>query len=98
MQTVIVPRERTQPWRWFRRSGFVVLVVSFAIALGLAQLWFHLEVRPGRVAAAVAAVASLVALLVFAVIVMLVPGRLRRLLRDVRYRWLTRGVDRAMRR
>jgi hypothetical protein len=96
-----VPRERTQPWRWFRRNLFVVLVASFAVALGLGQLWFHLEVRPGRVAAtvaAVAAVASLVALLVFAVIVMLVPGRLRRLLRDVRYRWLTRGVDRAMRR
>ncbi len=90
--------ERVQPLRWLRRNWFVVLVVSFAVALGLGQLWFHRAVAPGPAAAAVDAIGSLAALVVFAVLLLVVPSKFRRRMRDLRYRWTTRAVDRAMRR
>jgi hypothetical protein len=42
-------------------------------------------------------VASLTALVVFVVVLAKASSRVRLLLRDIRYRWVTRAVDRAMR-
>jgi hypothetical protein len=89
-----MPPERSQLARWFGRNGFLVLVVSFAMALGLAQVWLERAFHPPFLVFGVAAAISVAALFALVVAVL----RLRQPLSDLRFRWLTRGVDRAVKR
>lgn len=88
-----MPLEPSQLRKWVQRNWFLTLVVSFALLLELGQIWiqrvFHLSIFFTGVLAVVA-----IAALVGWILLIL---RRRQPLADVRYRLLTRGVNRAMR-
>jgi len=79
-----MPPERSQLARWFRRNWFLVLVVSFAMVLGLGQMWLERAFHPPLLVLGAAATISVVALFGLVFIVL----HLRQPLSDIRYRWL----------
>ena len=81
--------------RWLGRNWFIVAVIAAALALGAVQLWVHLTFRPPWLIGGLISVAAIVLLLGF-VWLLLALHSLRRPLADLRYRWLTRDVDRLM--
>jgi small basic protein len=90
---VVMPQQPSQLGQWFRRNWFLALVISFALALGLIQFWLQWEFRPRLVVTGIITAVSVAVLLGFVLAVL----RLRQPLADMRYRWLTREVDRAVR-
>lgn len=88
-----MPLDRPKIPRWLGREWFTVLVLSCAMVLGLAQVWLERAFHP-PVLVLVATGAFCVAAWVAFIYVVL---RLRQPLHDLKYRWITRGVDRAMR-
>lgn len=88
-----MPHDRSRFAEWLRREWFLVLVVSFAMVLGLAQVLIERAFRPPVLVLVAAGAISVAAWFGFVCAVL----GLRQRLYDLRYRWLTRGVDRAMR-
>jgi len=89
----VMPPERSQLARWFVRNWFLVLVVSFAMALGLTQIWLERAFHPPFLVLVATGSIFVAALFGFAYAVL----RLGQPLSDLRYRWLTRRIDRLMR-
>ena len=88
----VMPLERSQLVRWLRRNWFLVVVLSFAMSLALVQAWVQWTFHPPLIVDGAVAIVALATLFVFVLVVL----RLRRPLAEMRYRWLTRRVDRAM--
>lgn len=89
---IVMAQEHSQRGAWLVRNWFLVLVVSFAVLLGAIQFWVERAFHPPLLITGVVSVVSIAALfgLVLGVL------RLRRPFADLRYRWLTRDVSRAM--
>jgi len=85
--------ERSQLARWSGRNWLLVLVVSFAMALGLTQIWLERAFHPPFLVPVATGAIFVAALFGFAYAVL----RLGQPLAELRYRWLTRRVDRLMR-
>jgi hypothetical protein len=66
--------------------------VSFAVVLGLIQFWLQWAFRPPLLITGIVGAVSIAALLGFVLALLYV----RRPIADLRYRWLTRDVDRAI--
>jgi hypothetical protein len=86
-----MPQERSQLGQWLRRNWFLTLIVCFALVLGLLQFWLQWALRPPLVITGIIGAVSVAALLGFVIALL----HLRRPFADMRYRWLTRDVDRA---
>ena len=80
--------------RWAGRNWFIGVVVTVAALLALAQVWLRLAFDLPLIALAAVAGCAVAAFIAFVLSVL----RLRRTWADLRYRWLTRQVDRAMKR
>jgi hypothetical protein len=88
-----MPLPYTKLRGYVQRNWFLTLVVSFALVLELLQIWiqrvFHLSI----LFTGVLAVIAIAAVLAWILLIL----RLRQPFTDARYRWLTRDVNRAMR-
>jgi hypothetical protein len=80
------------------RHWFVLAIIVAAALLAAGQLAMYLAFKPDLVFLAAGAALSTFALLTFACVLACATHRLRRWWADVRYRWLTRTIDRKMRR
>ena len=88
-----MPLKRAQHRRSVRRDWFLPLVVSFAVLLGVVQVGIQWVFHPPILVSGVLAVVAFAAWCGSILLVL----RLGRPLTEMRYRWLTRDVDRAMR-
>ena len=87
-------QERSELAQWLYRNWFLVSVWSAAAMLAVVEMWVQLTFHPPLVVTLTMGAICFAALVAFAVLLL----RLRRPVADLRYRWQTRDVDRAMKR
>ena len=83
--------------RFLARHWLTLAAVVGAGVLAVAQVVWFRAVQPTVPQLALATVGALVALGAFLILLLYVSSATRRPLRDLRYRWITRDIDRQMR-
>lgn len=89
----LMPRQHEKLRNRMQRDWFLTLVVSFALLLAVAQVWIQRAFDPPIVVSRLLGAVNIAALLGWILLLL----RLRQPSTDMKYRWASRNMDRAMR-